>query len=197
MKNYLKASIALFTISFLVFGLVAFAPEEVPNLGKKITCSIVWTGADGELKGEWLNIPVAMYGMTAADHNLVTNNGLNETIDQLFAPDADDICQYIGFSNDTSPAADDAQIPAVQMTNATSGLGRALGTLVYQAVGHEHITHTFAVNGTEWGIGSVWLCYESTDTNPDTFCGVAIDPVINAVNGDSIQVTFSVEVTNT
>lgn len=193
MKNYTKFNVALTLVSILMLSIIAFAPQDVPNLGKEITCDIVWRDSAGNIKGKY-NYAFA-YGYTALNHNLVTDNGLEFVEDSITSGSTTDIAKYIQFSTDTSPASGDAQIPATQITG--NGLDRAEGTITDIGTGHFHVYELFTLTGTQSGIGSVWLTYKSSNTNPDTFCGIAIDPVINAISGDTIEVTISVEITNT
>ena len=193
MQKERKISLGILAIAIVLISIVAIMPQEVPNIGKEVTARIVWKDSNGNIKGDYFT--TVLYKTTTLNHNIVTNNGLNETIDQLIAPENDDICKYIEFSTETTPTASMSQVPATQITG--NGLDRVAGSITLMGVGHVHIYKLFTLSGTQSGIASVWLCYESSNTNPDTFCGIAISPVINAIATDTIEVTISIEVTNT
>jgi len=119
----------------------------------------------------------------------LTTIGLNWIEDQLGDSPATENADYIACSNDgTAPSSAWTELPSEIVTN---GLTRAEGTYASVGDGSWNITKSFSVTGTQslqlvglhWGSGaSTLLCSDQIT-------------VINAQNGDTVQIRFSITVT--
>lgn len=153
----------------------------------------------GYLSPLWINKAYApfiapflgSYGELKVIGNLITNAGFAGSAGRLMGSGSPAAFTYIAVGTGTTAAA--AGDTALQTETSTSGLGRTSGTVslvtTTQTNDTAQVTNTFSVTGTVAVTESGVLNAASTGT---LLCHQVFS-AINVANGDSLQVTWKIQ----
>jgi len=123
-------------------------------------------------------------------HNIVTNAGLNHTLQQYVNPNATQIVKYIALSTDgTSPDPSDTSL-AGEITSG--GLERTAGTITIINATAYKIEHTFTASASFTNVQKSGLFAVPYGDPNDRLLFEALFSAVNLESGDQIKITWTI-----
>ena len=123
-------------------------------------------------------------------HNIVTNAGLNHTLQQFVNPNATQIVKYIALSTDSaSPSATDTSL-AGEITSG--GLERSAGTITVINETAYEVEHTFTATASFTGVQKSGLFAVPYGDPNDRLLFEALFSAVNLESGDQIKITWTI-----